>query len=264
MKLEDAVDFWASESGFRQIQDYLSRKLHGVSKYAQANYLWNIYNTRRVEDAIETLRDAMEPAEDTEVYYRGSPSRITNTHKREGFFSLAYTPEKAATYGKVYKVYVKPEVPRLKVAVEGGEVLLHDGMQYKYGDGTITVSMPTNNSVPFLGNLYTRRREAGDKAQREKIERILGYILCYLQLTPEDGIYYESCDPEVLVEFSKLTLTDKFAKVRELLPAYEYKDELFSEVAMMLNEPEQTIRNLVGGRRRRRRGQRTRRRRAAA
>lgn len=257
MKLEEAVDLWASESGFRQIQDYLSRKVHTVSKYAQANYLWNNYNTWHIKDAVETLRDAMEPAKATEIYYRGSPSRITNTHRREGFFSLAYTPEKAATYGKVYKVFVKPEVPRLKVAVEGGEVLLHDGMQYTYGDGTITVSKPTRNSVPFLGNLYTRRREA----DREKKERILGYIWCYLQLTPEDGIYNEGCDLELLGEFGKLPLSTKVAKIQELLPGYEYKDELFSEVAIMLNESERTIRNLVGGRRRNKRSSRTNRRR---
>lgn len=253
MRLKEAIEFWVSESGFRQIQDFLSKQVHGNSKYAAANLLWNNYNIGYIQDAIETLREAMEPAEKMETYYRGSPSQITNTHRREGFFSLAHTPEKAATYGTVYTVRVKPGVPRLKIPFEGGEVLLHDGMMYDYKDRTITVSVPkATNTIPFLGNLYTRRKRMEEMKMKEKINRIIGYLWCYLHLTPNEfGIYEEECDLGLLGDFGKLPDAEKLAKIREILPTYENKDALFSEISMMLNTPESTIRELVGGRKRR-------------
>jgi len=260
MKLEDAISFWVSESGYRQIQNYLSKKAHGTSKYALVDLIESNANSDMLEDAIETLRAAMEPSIRTETYYRGCPLQIKERHIREGFFSVTRDLKKAEAYGVLYKVLVDAAVPRLQFAAEGGEVLLHDGMLYTYTGNTINVSLPPNNrNIPFLGNLYIQQKQKKDLVEKEKIETILSYLWCFMQSEPDAyGIYSEeACEPSILEEFRTKHAVEKYELVQEKLRTYNYKDSLFSEVASLLGHSEKEVQNLVGGRTQRR-GRKTR------
>lgn len=259
MKLADAIAFWVTESGYRQIQDMLSKHTHGTTKYALSNLLEPDSNTRMVNDAIDTLRSAMETASRTETYYRGSTSSITNTHRREGFFSVAYSPDKASTYGTVYTVRVQPDVPRLKMTAEGGEVLLHDGMVYTYSGQTITVSTPkaASRHTPFLGNLYMRQKTVRNLDAKRQLERVLAHLWCYLQVVPDtDGIYVEDCTDAQRDAFARLPLSEQYTAVVDGIRDYAYKDELFAEVAGLLRMTPKQIQNMVGGTRQTRRRRR--------
>ena len=273
MNLSDAIDFWVTESGYRRIQNYLSRQAHaGASKYALANAVNTTTSTApNVSDAIETLRDAMKPAAKTEIYYRGSPSGITNTHRREGFFSVAKTKEKAAAYGTPYTVRVDADVPRLSFAAEGGEVLLADGLVYEYpSPGVIHVRRPTSavdGSIPFLGNLSVRRKTVAASKGVADLKYIVGRLYCY-SLSPPDEVmgYLETtaCDPEVLRDFEEKPPAAQITALKERLTGLKkdghldtfkediplaFPTEMKGKVAEVI---ETTLAsNHVGGRRRR-------------
>lgn len=250
MKIEDAIAFWKTETGYRRIQDSLSRSIHGKSKYAQTNLIDTIYNISYVKDAIETLRAAMKPALHIENYFRGSPSNITETHRREGFFSVTRDPKKAAAYGTVYSVSVNPDVPRLQIeASRGNEVLLCDGMIYTYSRKNISVSTPTKmNRSPYLGNLYTRRKNEKEREERMKLDIVLIRMWCLLQSVPdEDGIFTTECDMSEIETFQTYSFPKKLQMIKERIADYPYKDALFSEVAISVKENVRKIQNLIGG-----------------
>lgn len=225
MNLSDAIDFWVTESGYRRIQNYLSRNAHaGTSKYALANAINTAATATNTATAIETLRAAMTPATKSETYYRGSPSGITNTHRREGFFSVAKTKEKAAAYGTPYTVKVDADVPRLSFAAEGGEVLLADGMVYEYpAPGVIHVRTPksaVDGSIPFLGNLHSSRKATAASKETTDLKYIVGRLYCYTLSPPDDVMGYlevSACNPATLREFEEKTPAVQISALKERL-----------------------------------------------
>ena len=134
MDLENAVKYWVSESGYRKIQSELSRRSHkGVSKYALENYIEHTNKeTEKAREAADILQSEMKPSSMVKQFYRGMPSKITNTHIREGFFSVTSDRKKAESYGEVYTVLVDKDVPRLNIHTEGGETLVAPGMVYRF------------------------------------------------------------------------------------------------------------------------------------
>ena len=177
MKLEDALRFWISESGYRKIQNLLSQKMHkGVSKYALSNLI-NLdkeKDTEETEDAIETILAAMEPENMDKEYFRGSPSKIKNTHIREGFFSVTKDRKKAEAYGDVYRVLVDRKVPRLSFSAEGDETLIAPGMKYVFEGNTVKVSVPSVEEkavVPLMGNLYSAKKSMKEEEEKKNILR---------------------------------------------------------------------------------------------
>ena len=225
MNLSDAIDFWVTESGYRRMQNYLSRQAHaGASKYALANAI-NTGNTdsANIPAAIVSIRAAMTPATKTETYYRGSPSGITNTHRREGFFSVAKTKEKAVAYGTPYTVQVDPDVPRLTFAAEGGEVLLADGMVYEYPTpGVIHVRTPksaVDGTIPFLGNLHSNRKAVGASKATADMKYIVSRLYCYALTAPDDVMGYldPTCDESALRDFEKKTPAAQISALKERL-----------------------------------------------
>lgn len=226
MKLTDAIDFWVTESGYRQVQNYLSRRAHsGSTKYALANNT-AAANNRHIGNVVETLRSAMEPAKKQEVYYRGSPSGITNTHRREGFFAVAYSPEKAESYGKVFRVYVDADVPRIQFGAEGGEVLLADGMVYEYpAPDRIHVRTPTttsNAALSLLGNLYSKRKAAATAKRTRNTQDVMSLLYCYSLATPDEVLGYgdiPECDKTLLETFSEKPIEERITLLAESLTA---------------------------------------------
>ena len=226
MNLSDAIDFWVTESGYRRIQNYLSRQAHaGTSKYALANAI-NIPNSTatNASTAIEMLRSAMKPATKTETYFRGSPSGITNTHRREGFFSVAKTKEKATAYGTPFTVHVDPDVPRLIFAAEGGEVLLADGMVYEYPtSGVIHVRTPksaADGRIPFLGNLHSNRKDTAIAKEMTDMKYIVSRLYCYALSPPDDVMGYletPPCDSATLLEFEEKSAAAQITALKERL-----------------------------------------------
>lgn len=240
MKLEDAIAFWVTENGYRLIQTAFSKRAHGNTKYAQSNLLEAGHDLSEAEDAIETLKEEMKPGTKTEVYYRGSPSKIVKTHRREGFFAVAKDPAKAATYGDLYTVRVHKDVPRLSFAAEGGETLLSDGMVYSYEGKTINIRPPTadNNALPYLGNLYVTQRNAAAIQKRMKYENLVNFVYCYSLETPEAGVgYFGDCDLEVLEDFKKKPIEERLALLKEQIAAISAsgnKDQFVSDIGTVL------------------------------
>jgi hypothetical protein len=270
MKLEDAIAFWVTENGYRLIQTLFSKRAHGNTKYAQSNLLEAGHDLSEAEDVIETLKEAMEPGTKEEVYYRGSPSKITKTHRREGFFAVTKDPAKAATYGDLYTVRVHKDVPRLSFAAEGGETLLSDGMVYTYEGKTIRIRPPAagNNAVPYLGNLYVTQRNAAALEKRAKYENLLNYVYCYSLETPDADVgFIGDCDMDILEDFKKKPLEERLALLKAQLAAISasgYKDQFINEIGAVLKYegriseiPElgkfvEEVSGVTGGRRKRR------------
>lgn len=279
MKLKDAIDFWVTESGYRRIQDALSRKAHGgETKYALAEAINAPTTNTNIEDVISTLLSAMEPASAPATYYRGSPSGIKETHRREGFFAVARTPEKAASYGSVYTVHVDPDVPRLSFSAEGGEILLGPGMIYEYiGATTVHVRTPktaADSGIPFLGNLYKRRTESLVAKNIKEQKYLISRIYCFAMTEPDPDLGYmmAGCDSELLSEFEKRPIKEQIEALKTRL--FELKEtghlELFKKdipsFFTVLDIPKEkvlgvintTIESFTGGRRRQTRKNRNR------
>lgn len=277
MKLEDAIDFWVSETGFRQIQAYFSKRIHrGEIKYAQNNLLESTNDLTMAENAIETLKDAMRPGKGTDVYWRGDIEPMHTNHVREGFFAVTRDQKKAETYGTVYKVYVSKDVPRISFLKEGDETLLADGMVYEFNkeQNAIFVRPPVSaNRLPYLGNLYKTRKARKNAEQQQLLERYIGNIYCYSFEIPEiPGIYEGYCEESILSDFNKLSILQRCKTLVQRLDTMPNKEEYLGELPFLLNTSEQTIKKVLrdvaelaklsNGGRRRRLQRRTRRRRS--
>lgn len=287
MDLKDAIDFWVTESGYRRIQNALSKKAHaGASKYALANAI-NASNTAadvEVPEAIETLRAAMKPSSKVETYYRGSPSGVTNTHRREGFFAVTRNPGKAAEYGTLYTVVVDADVPRLAFEAEGGEVLLADGMIYEYSPAEKKIHVRTpktavNASIPLLGNIYASRKATASTKEAADLKYIISRLYCYSFATPDDATGYALLDdmPECDPEFEKKPVAEQIKALQERLNSLKesghlatfkedihfFFDEKFKVKVGEVIESALNPKSLFGGgyRRKTRRGRKLRRRR---
>lgn len=218
MKLENAIRFWVDDSGYRQIQAEFSKRQHaGNIKYAASNLISNDYNIGRVNDAIETIRDAMVPSDKIEIYYRGDMLKLRKPHIREGFFAVTRDPKKAECYGEckenIYKVIVSKDVPRISFLAEGDETLLADGMVYEYSadNSTITVRTPTEaNKLPYLGNLYKEQKNIKNARDKLLFERTLDKLYCYSFEEPDEDIgYIGDCDESVLSGFKDKLIEEK-------------------------------------------------------
>lgn len=277
MKLEDAIAFWVTENGYRLIQTVFSQRAHGKSKYAQKNLLEEGHDLSEAEDAIEALKSAMEPSNREEVYFRGSPSQITNTHRREGFFAVAHTREKAGTYGDVYTVRVHKDVPRLRFGAEGGEVLLSDGMVYTYEGKTIHVRPPSsaNGALPYLGNLYEAKRAEKNAETAKKYDALINFLYCYTFEEPDENIgYMGDCDHEKLKEFEGKPRAERIAALKDQLKTLPDQEKFLSDISLaviqlgLLQKADELtafvkqVETLVGGSRIRRSTRRTRRKRS--
>lgn len=273
MNLKDAIDFWVTESGYRRIQNALSRRAHaGESKYALASAINTNTNITNTNSAIETLTAAMETAATPATYYRGSPSGITETHRREGFFAVAPTAAKATSYGTLYTVHVDADVPRLRFAAEGGEVLLAPGMIYEYpAPKTIRVRTPktaADASIPFLGDLYASRTAAAAEKSARDQKYLISRLYCYSMAEPNPVLGYmeAECQPDLLADFEKKPIDEQIAALKErltalktdkLLDGFKTDIPLFFPEALRLHVPgfidSLLSDRLVGGRRKTRR-----------
>jgi hypothetical protein len=278
MNLKDAIDFWVTESGYRRIQNALSRRAHaGTSKYALAsaiNTTNTTANTINTNSAIEALTAAMETASAPATYYRGSPSGITETHRREGFFAVAPTAAKATSYGTLYTVRVDADVPRLRFAAEGGEVLLAPGMIYEYpAPKTIRVRTPktaADASIPFLGDLYASRAAAAAEKSARDQKYLISRLYCYSLVDPDPDLGYleAECPADLLADFEKKPIDEQIAALKERLTALKtakFLDGFKTDIPLFFPEALQDqvpgfidsilSDSLVGGRRRRHRTQ---------
>jgi hypothetical protein len=253
MLLKEAITYWVTESGYRQVQSYLSRQAHaGITKYALANAINTTEtNDSYLADVVETLRSAMEPSDKEKIYYRGDPSEIKTTYIREGFFAVSLTPDKAESYGKVYKVYVDADVPRLQFEAEGGEVLLANGMVYEYpGPYIIHVRTPktaADSALPFLGNLYaTRKAKANAKLSSDTLY-VMSRLYCISLITPDNVLGYgniPACDDALLAEFSARPVEDQISILKKNLIALKvtgHLDLLKSDIVFLFPEKYQAI-----------------------
>jgi hypothetical protein len=189
------------------------------------------YNLQTITDAIETMRDAMEPAPKREIYYRGITSDIRNTHRREGFFSVTKDPKKAQTYGTVFKIVVDPDVPRIEFGAEGGEILLSDGLTYRY-DGDFIYVSKNNTSHPFLGNLINAKRERNRIAEKARINSILNRLFEFLSSPRNNVVGYTGTnyDETEYDQFKLLDLELKLKKIKELWSSVDkekFKEDFF-------------------------------------
>jgi hypothetical protein len=249
MKLEEALTFWVSESGYRQIQTVFSKKVHsGKSKYAQMNLLdpETLTNLSKAEDAIHTIRNAMIPGTKTEIYYRGSPSMITQSHIREGFFSVTRDKEKAAEYGPVYEVVVDKQVPRISFSAEGGETLLGNGMVYEYKGSRIYVSMPKNGNIPYLGNLYQSRKTHENDTKRNKYDTLINMLYCYSFETPDEDVgYIGDCDTSIVDAFRTLPFNERVQKLKLRLNELTNKDAFLNDISYILDISSANVNKLL-------------------
>lgn len=228
MKLEDAIKYWVTESGYRQIQTLLSKNIHGKSKYAMTNLLEspnNITEIKKAREAIKTLRSAMEPGTKQETFWRGSPSEITESHKREGFFAVTRDKKKAEAYGDVFQIMVDKNVPRISFSAEGDETLIMNGMIYTYDipHKKIFVRSPNNSNIalPYLGNLYTVRKTAKNKEVAERAEYLIELLYkCSFEERNDELGYLGMC-PELSEtgekEFNKKSFDVRYKLLAERL-----------------------------------------------
>lgn len=240
MKLSDAIAFWVTENGYRQIQTVFSRRIHkGYNTYAQTHMLE--LNSRKdmgmVEEAIEVLQEAMEPGTKRETYYRGDIDIIRQQHLREGFFSVTRDPEKAAAYGDVFHVVLEKEVPRLRIESEGGEILVKDGMKYSFRDNTMYVSVPNSNNsaIPYLGSIYQSKKMENNKHTAIKLNKFINDLYCYSFEEPdEDGFYLGDCEESRKTEFVKLPLEERLHKLRNRLREMPHRDAFLESAPFFL------------------------------
>jgi hypothetical protein len=249
MKLKEALDFWISENGFRQIQSLFSKRIHsGEVKYAQSNFLESITNLELAEDAIATIKDYMQPGKYTETYWRGDSEPIEINHIREGFFPVTRDIKKAETYGKLYKVIVDKNVPRISFMAEGDETLLADGMVYTYDGNTVYVRPPTmeNHNLQYLGNLYKTKKTAKNKQKQEKLEHIINKIYCYsFEIPNEFGIYEGICDEEILNRFNKQSLSEKYKVLTKRLEDMPNSGEYMEDLHLLLGITKKELKSLL-------------------
>jgi len=229
MELEDAIKYWVTESGYRQIQTLLSKNIHGKSKYAMTNLLEspnNITETKTARKAIKTLRSAMEPGTKQEIFWRGSPSKITEPHRREGFFAVTRDKKKAEAYGDVFQIVVDKNVPRISFSAEGDETLIMNGMIYTYDipHKKIFVKLPKNNTnvaLPYLGNLYTVRKTARNKELAERAEYLMELLYKCSFEEPDNALGYLGICPELSEttekQFNKKSLDVRYKLLAERL-----------------------------------------------
>jgi hypothetical protein len=257
MKLEEAIDFWVTENGHRQIQTLFSIRTHaGTSKYALTHFLEreSLSDLSEASDAIETLQDAMEVDQKDEMYYHGSPSLIQTSHIREGFLSLTKDLEKAASYGVVYKVILDKNVPRLSFQREGGETLVKDGMMYQYDNGTIYITTPTGKAPePYLGNLYQSQKQTKNRQSGEKADRIVNMLYCHSFEIPEEDIgYIGEYDDSCLDKFRTLPFSERLQKLQTRMKTLPNKQEFLNFMAIILQIDKKELVSLVefqGGKR---------------
>lgn len=230
MKLRDAIDFWGEESGQRQIQQQLSEQTHGTSKQRLSEMLNAAQknNRAKVEDAIQTLLDAMETAPSERIYQRGSEARIRKPHIREGFLSLTTDPKKAQTQGETVKVRVPANIRRLSFEKEGNETLLEPGLRVTQStDGVMEISKrSTSNTLPFQGNLVQEERQKAAIQLAQKTLTALHQLYCFL-ISPPDEVLGQiglDCDEDDVAEFGAKSVEEQIGIVRALfkgLPSQE-------------------------------------------
>lgn len=251
MNLSDAIAFWVTENGYRQIQTVFSRRIHkGVNTYLQTNLLESntLANLIHAEEAIDTLREAMEPGTKRDIFYRGDSGKIRQTHLREGFFSVTRDQEKAAEYGKVIKVILEKEVPRLEFQAEGGEILVKDGMKYTIRDDIMYVSVPiTNNtSMPYLGSLYQSKKTANNKQIADKLNKMINNLYCFsFEIPDEYEIYIGDCEESIKTEFAKLPFQEKLQKLRDRLNEMPYRKAFLESAPLLLGIDEFQLQDLL-------------------
>jgi hypothetical protein len=195
-------------------------------------------NIPLAREAIRAIQNAMNTATKSETMYRGDDEQIHESHIREGFFSVTHDKEKAAEYGKVYKVILEKDVPRLSFQAEGDETLIMNGMKYTVKDDTITVSVPSDNnaSAPYLGNLYQSRKMAKNKEHNAKTMSILSDLYCYSFEEPDTfGIYMGDCEEPVRTKFDTLSLEEKLRTLRKRLHEMPNREAFLAEMPVIMN-----------------------------
>ncbi len=255
MKLEDAIQFWVDENGFRQIQAEFSKRQHGNIRYAQSNLISNKINQDKVVDAIETIKDSMISAEKPEIYYRGISLNIKEPHIREGFFSVTRDPKKAETYGNVYKVIVSKEVPRISFLAEGDETLLSDGMVYEYSKDSKTIYVRTpqeSNILPFLGNLYKRQKNIKNTRAKESYGKIIDKLYCYSFEEPNVNVgYIGDCNEnnKNIQAFKTKSIGEKIdmikLRINRLLSKQKFINDISFIISSEIGDSQENIKNII-------------------
>ena len=171
-RLEKALEYWRSDMGYVQINDLLSKKIHGGSRYKKRIYVDDSANAAR---HLQVLLYAMESADKAVVLYRGGTvvSSIKD-HKREGLISLSSDYEQALAFmdGKccVYQVTVHPEVLRIKTGTEKETLVEPYCYWVNTGKNTVTLLPPEETPKDFIwyGEIEALAKKVEAEVKREQ------------------------------------------------------------------------------------------------
>lgn len=158
--------------GYVQINDLLSKKIHGVSKYKKRIYVNDAANATK---HLRVLLSAMEPADKAMILYRGGTvvSSIKD-HKREGLISLSSDYEQALAFMDgsccVYEVTVHPEVLRIKTGIEKETLVEPYCYWVNTGKNTVTLLPPENTPKDFIwyGEIEALAKKVEAEVKREQ------------------------------------------------------------------------------------------------
>lgn len=132
-----AKEIYKSESGYRVINNFLSRKMHkGQSSYLQEHLITspnsNTYNKYKIEEIIKVFLSGFKPSNKNEIYYRGGSKYSRANFKSETFISLSEDIQQAKSYIDnesgccIYIVNVDKDVRRIRYSTES-EIVLEPG-----------------------------------------------------------------------------------------------------------------------------------------
>jgi len=129
--MEEAFAYWRTDSGYKNINNYFSILIHGISKYYTLPYNLELEKAKRYAEIIQAN---MVPGTSYEVFFRGDREIAGHyNHRLEGFISLTENYGQALAFVDnccVYSVTVDPRIRRIKTGIEY-ETIVEPGCYWK-------------------------------------------------------------------------------------------------------------------------------------